>query len=259
MFHIEIPNAIPGFGNGLTSPPVLALVCSMGSITINVTPNDIERAVANNSARCVVAQALIRSIPAAKRVEVDMQTIRWTQDDQRLVWITPYSVQDYLIAFDAGDEIKPFTVRLDANRRVTTPLMKSNNAAKQMSAARTKLHARRGRMTDLVQQLDVETQAGNKPTKRLQAQVKAAEALVEEAAQELEEKKKTVGPSAVKQFQKGTDRPLPTRRVMGRSTTRYYGRRLMRVNQQATAAAVTGKTKAPTPATTKKKTATKAS
>ena len=104
---------------------------------IEVTPKDIARAHQNDSYKCVVAQAIARTIPDAHRIEVDTQAIRFTRatTGSRYVYLTPYAVQGYVIAFDAGDKIEPFRFNLSergmlrAKRRVLTPAGRKANAA----------------------------------------------------------------------------------------------------------------------------------
>ena len=216
----------------------------MSRTTFEVTQADIDRGIKNHSSRCMVTQTIIRSIPEAKRVETDMQTIRWTQNGERIVYITPYAVQDYLIAFDAGDEIKPFKFALDHDRRMTSPVMKRNAAAKKVGKVDSKVRNGKRRVQALEQKV-VEVKAEGKPAvevKAVQAQVKAAKAKVAEAEKEQEEVKKVEGPKAkYTRDRTNTTRKQPVKRVgttSKRSNTRYYGRRLMRVNQDGHAARV---------------------
>lgn len=85
-----------------------------GTHKIEVTQEDIDRAVANTSTHCAVAEAIMRCVPHSAYVMVDAQTIRWTnpETEQRFYYLTPAKVQDYVIAFDAGDDIKPMTFTL---------------------------------------------------------------------------------------------------------------------------------------------------
>lgn len=220
-----------------------SIMC-MTMITLEAIQSDIDRAVQNNSSRCVIAQAIVRSIPTAKRVEVDMQTIRWTQDGERIVYITPYAVQDYLIAFDAGDKIEPFKFKLNREQRMTSPLMKRNAAALKVMAADNKVRDRKKRVQTL--EAKVETaKRERKPVsevKPLQAKVREAKASVVQAEQEKVTVLKTEGPKAVEKADNAnTDRKRPVKRVgttSRRTNKRYYGRRLMRVNQEDHAAVV---------------------
>src|SRR6185503_2198742 len=106
-----------------------------GRIRVQVTESDIKRAVKSNSMHCVVAQAIARTVPGASRIDVDLQSIRWSQDGERHIYLTPYSVQGYVIGFDAGDEIQPFTFALDSRRRVITKKQVSTAAGKKVQKA----------------------------------------------------------------------------------------------------------------------------
>jgi hypothetical protein len=86
--------------------------------SIEVTAADIERATRNDSYTCVVAQAIARTIPDARNIDVDVQMIRFTIGGERLGFLTPYVVQGYVVAFDAGDEIHPFTFQLRDPKRL---------------------------------------------------------------------------------------------------------------------------------------------
>lgn len=88
------------------------------SYGIKVTQDDINEGVRDQSAHCIVATAIGRQIPDATRISVDVQDIRFTIGEERLVFPTPRSVAAYVIAFDAGDfdQIKPITVVLRDGR-----------------------------------------------------------------------------------------------------------------------------------------------
>jgi len=79
---------------------------------IDVTAEDIAKAHVGDSYRCVVAQAIARQVPNARRIEVDVQTIRWSDQEGRHVFLTPFTAAGYVVAFDAGDEIHPFRFQL---------------------------------------------------------------------------------------------------------------------------------------------------
>jgi hypothetical protein len=72
---------------------------------VDVTQEDIDRAKRNDSYRCVVVQALARTIPQASSIRVDTQTIRFRVGDERLQYLTPNSAAQYVVDFDAGDKI----------------------------------------------------------------------------------------------------------------------------------------------------------
>src|SRR5262245_25461907 len=80
--------------------------------SIQVTETDIDKARVGDSFKCVVAQAIARQIPNAHHIEVDVQTIRWSDENGRHVFLTPYSAAGYVVAFDAGDDLHPFSFHL---------------------------------------------------------------------------------------------------------------------------------------------------
>jgi len=87
---------------------------------VDVTQEDIDRAVKNASTKCVVAQAIARTIPDATRIEVDIQAIRFTRAESgnRYLYLTPPAVGGYVVAFDAGDEIDAFRFTLTNPQRI---------------------------------------------------------------------------------------------------------------------------------------------
>jgi hypothetical protein len=113
--------------------------------TVQVTTQDIERAVRKHSGKCAVAIALARVRPGAHHIEVDIQTIRFTDEDgRRWSWQTPWQAAQYVVDFDAGDDIAPFSFRLDParaieiKRRVRTPEGKEAHVAAQRARRASK-------------------------------------------------------------------------------------------------------------------------
>src|SRR5258708_3609204 len=82
---------------------------------IKVTQQDIDAGVRNSSAHCIVATALGFQLPEATRISIDAQTIRFSVGRERFTFLTPLAVQQYVIAFDAGDfkALKPMEFVLD--------------------------------------------------------------------------------------------------------------------------------------------------
>lgn len=106
----------------MTAGRETAVAKTPGRISVEVTASDIERAHRNDSYKCVVAQAIARTVPMATNVDVDTQSIRFTVDNERRIYMTPYAVQGYVIAFDAGDDIEPFSFQLRDPRRAARRL-----------------------------------------------------------------------------------------------------------------------------------------
>jgi hypothetical protein len=186
---------------------------------VNVTQVDIDKALRNHSARCVVATAIKRAVSTAKRIEVDLQTIRWSTDTERVVFVTPVPVMDYITDFDAGDEIKPFSFRLNGERKATIPSVQRNQAAKQVQAAKSAVRAAEARKKK------VASRPQASPAEKKVAAEKAAA-----ASKKLVEVKQTVGPQAKTTQKKGeaTHSRIPLHRKTG---NREYGRKALRINQ----------------------------
>lgn len=85
-----------------------------GAKKVQVLQNDIDRAIRQDSSHCVVATAVARAFPDAVRISVDTQLIRFTHavTGKRVGYLTPLKVQAYVVAFDAGDPIPPFSFTL---------------------------------------------------------------------------------------------------------------------------------------------------
>jgi hypothetical protein len=107
--------------------------------TITITEKDIAKAHRNDSYKCVVAQAIARTFPDSHHIEVDTQTIRFTDGHQRKSYLTPYAVQGYVVAFDAGDRIEPFTFQL----RNPVPVRQTKNTPLGRRARREAQRSRR--------------------------------------------------------------------------------------------------------------------
>lgn len=77
---------------------------------VKISETDIRLAVKKNSHRCMIAEAIRRDIPHANRVMVDLQSIRYTDDQAgiRYFFFTPPVAQEALLAFDEGRPVQPF-------------------------------------------------------------------------------------------------------------------------------------------------------
>ena len=182
---------------------------------IEVNEKDIAKATKNDSYVCVVAQAIARSIPDAHRIDVDSQSIRFSRSGERLVYLTPYAVQGYVIAFDAGEEIKPFSFQLrqPAKVRATrpSPLGRKANQAAYAAKRRVRKEAQAAGLP-----LDDQTVVND-----VRAAAKAAYTEVKAAATDN-------GEPASLSSRAGRHAPP---RVFKRKT-RSYGHRLLRINQE---------------------------
>ena len=118
---------------------------------VNVSKELITKAIAADSSRCWIAEAIKEAYPKATTVAVDVSTVRFSDLDKghRYVYVSPYSVQLALLDFDEGRPPVPFTFVLH-NAHVTkaggTPILKKQKD----KARRAKQHARVGATAILV-------------------------------------------------------------------------------------------------------------
>lgn len=79
---------------------------------IDVGPEEIAKGIRGNSSKCVASRGVARVVKDARNISTDVQTIRFTVGDTRLVYLTPFAVQRYVADFDEGLPIEPFRFRL---------------------------------------------------------------------------------------------------------------------------------------------------
>jgi len=187
------------------------------TMTIEVTEEDIRRAERNNSFHCVVAQAVARTITDATNVDVDTQSIRFSvpvsKDGtcERWLYWTPYRVQQYIIDFDAGEQIEPFAFQLRSPERRASKRNAGNELTKDARAKRENAYRR----------------AKREALRRGASEQEAAEAGRRAYAEAAGKPVPPVGPVV-------TPRPadgLITRRLPPRGTRRTYGGRILRINR----------------------------
>lgn len=203
----------------------------MSQIRIQVNEADIAKAEKNNSMRCVVAQAIARTLPDATRIDVDTQSIRWSREGERFVYMTPYSVQGYVVAFDAGEPIQPFTFALDSRKRVPVQTARKTEAGKAIGKARKQERSAAKRAEKLERTAKKATLPPPSP-----GEVKAAKALLPDARQAATEATADVAKvtaayeGAVQMRREGEGRVAAPPRVT-KSSERHYGMRTLRVNR----------------------------
>lgn len=75
-----------------------------------VRSDHIQQAIPKDSGRCMIADALKDAFPGARRVSVDLQTIRYTDSGNvRRTYLTPGQAQAALARFDDGLSVEPFS------------------------------------------------------------------------------------------------------------------------------------------------------
>lgn len=92
---------------------------------VTITEQDCADGVRNNERLCVVATAIARLLPDATRIEVNINTIRFSLTEggktYRLAYPTPEPVKVYIRSFDAGAGARPMTFVLDNPQIVEKP------------------------------------------------------------------------------------------------------------------------------------------
>lgn len=81
---------------------------------IHVTQEDIDAGKACLGSVCPISMAIKRQRPTATRIETDMQLIRWSVGRRRYYRLTPRTAQQFIVDFDAGVKVKPFSFNLGA-------------------------------------------------------------------------------------------------------------------------------------------------
>lgn len=81
---------------------------------INVTKDHIANSIGKSSSHCMIAEAVRTALPYVTRVSVDIQTIRYTDQEKgvRITFLTPRIAQEAIIDFDDGVLPKPFSFGL---------------------------------------------------------------------------------------------------------------------------------------------------
>lgn len=103
---------------------------------IEVTQQDCDDGCRGTERYCVVATAIARLKPDANRIEVNVNTIRFSIKEGnktlRLAYRTPAAVQSYIRAFDAGEVAKPMKFTLtkpQTAEKLPTPKLKAKTAS----------------------------------------------------------------------------------------------------------------------------------
>lgn len=199
-------------------------------LSVDVTAADITKAYVNDSYRCVVAQAIARQLPGARKIEVDLQTVRWSDDDGRHVFLTPYSVAGYIVAFDAGEELHPFRFQLRnpvpvAQKRARSEAAKAAKRSRdKINDERAKLVAAEAVLADPDAPAD-KVAAATERVKTLPAKIASARV----AHEDLKAAYKAAGESISEE--RITETPRRAAPKVYKTKRREYGQRVLRVNQ----------------------------
>jgi hypothetical protein len=90
-------------------------------LKVKVTQAHFDQSKRKDSSHCMIASALKEALPGAKYVSVDLQTVRWTdpQNGLRYITLTPRTAQEALIGYDQGEPFAPFTLRFHSPAQIT--------------------------------------------------------------------------------------------------------------------------------------------
>jgi hypothetical protein len=104
-----------------------------------VTAEHIDTAIPEDSAHCMIADALKAAMPEVRSVSVDLATIRFTDPKtcRRYIYLTPIPAQVALLDFDKGEKPEPFTVKCHAAQIVETKKARSERTAASPSVPAT--------------------------------------------------------------------------------------------------------------------------
>jgi len=127
-------------------------------LKVNVESEHIALAMPHDSGHCMIADAITDGYKFAKHVSVDLATIRFTdaKSSLRYVFLTPPIVQQSLLDFDQGVEIKPFQFQLRTAMQIA-PKRKKKAGRKHAKSSNVYEHKRleiasptNGTKTDIV-------------------------------------------------------------------------------------------------------------
>jgi len=197
---------------------------------IEVTAEDIEKAMAGDSFTCAIAQAIARKLPDARKIEIDIQTIRWSDKNGRHVFLTPLSAAGYVVAFDAGEDILPFRFLLkdavpSAQKRAVS------EAARATKQTRDKVNHERQREKTAAA-IIADPQSPPEKIAAAEQRLKDAPeriATAEANHEDLKAAYKAAGESMAEELVSQTKRPAPPKVI--KTKKRLYGMRVLRVNQ----------------------------
>lgn len=131
--------------------------------TIDVSRETIDSSKQQSSSHCMVAMAIKKAVPTAKRIAVDIATIRWTDEKRnvRITFMTPRSVQVRIIQFDSGQDVKAFRFRLNGPAHVRDVNL-NNSQARQWRAKKKKQGLPQRRLVGSTKTTTIPTVKGGK-------------------------------------------------------------------------------------------------
>ena len=200
---------------------------------VNVIEEDFDHGVPSDSNRCAVKRAVARDIPGATRVEVDLQTIRFSLDGERHVFLTPWSVSDYVIAFDAGDdeELHPFSFTLRPSHSVGSKVRRQvfTEEGTKVDAARNRVRKAKAKK-EKAEAVAIDPDATSPERAHAKATLETIDDQIADREREYEETRAEVKAAGKPRTRtEHGDAPKPPRK--SKTRTRLFGARVYRVNQ----------------------------
>lgn len=113
------------------------------SRTVHVTQEIINLATPENSARCVLAQALRHIGATSTRVTAD--NVSFNKDNKRYTYSLPAKAAVELVRFDEGKSIKPFKFTLHGNCGTVMDVVKKAPYGPYKKKAKTKRAKRKSK------------------------------------------------------------------------------------------------------------------
>ena len=173
------------------------------------------------------------TIPGATRVEVDLQTIRFSLDGERHVFLTPWSVSDYVIAYDAGDddELQPFSFTLRPSHAVGSKVRRQvfTEEGTKVDAARNRVRKAKAKK-EKAATVAIDPDASAPERAQAKATLETIDEQIAEREREYEETREEVK-AAGKPRTRTVDKDAPRPPRKAKTRTRVFGARQYRVNQ----------------------------
>ena len=119
-------------------------------VEVVVSQENIDFSITGHSSHCMIAEAVRTCFPGAKKIAVDLQTIRFSNwsKGERYTYMTPRVAQIAILNFDRGLKPEPFKFRMRAGQTTAAGKAQDGKAAKQKAGlqmpvgAAGKKHAR---------------------------------------------------------------------------------------------------------------------
>lgn len=109
------------------------------SVHVKIEQNAIDNAIKKESRHCMIADAIHAQMPHVKFIQVDIQSIRFTnpKTGKRYIYLTPPEAQKQILRFDAGQKIAPFSISLN-DHFVRTVGIPENGGSKTKATSKSK-------------------------------------------------------------------------------------------------------------------------